>query len=71
MNNDNQKPNNSTIKEKNEYDEEYDDELENDVYLIELHKRLVAMRNERKKAQQDENLLQNRLNLLKGEEEKV
>jgi len=57
--------------DQNEGDEEYEDDFENDVYLIELHKRLTSMKKERKKAQQDEVLLQNRLNLLKGEEEKT
>lgn len=51
--------------------EEYEEEIENDIYLLELHKRLIQMRKDRKKAEQDENLLKNRLNLLKGEEEKV
>jgi hypothetical protein len=54
--------------------EEYQNEEEfcdNDIYLIELHKRLAMMKKDRKKAQQDASLLGNRLNLLKGEEEKV
>lgn len=54
-------------------EEMYDQEeyFENDIYLIELHKRLTMMKRERKKAQQDASLLDNRLNLLKNEEEKV
>jgi len=52
----------------NDYEEE---DLENDIYLLELHKRLTAMKKERKKAEQDANLLSNRLNLLKGEEDKT
>ena len=58
-------------------DEEYDngenqnEDLENDIYLIELHKRLTNMKKERKKAETDAQLLDNRLKLLKGEEEKV
>ena len=54
--------------------EQYNNEEEfcdNDIYLIELHKRLSMMKKDRKKAQQDASLLGNRLNLLKGEEEKV
>lgn len=48
-----------------------EEDFENDIYLIELHKRLTSMKNERKKAENDEKLLVNRLNLLKGEEDKV
>jgi len=59
------------IQKVEEAGDEADEDLENDIYLLELHKRLTAMKNERKKAQQDEVLLRNRLNLLKGEEEKV
>lgn len=44
--------------------------LEDDPYLIELHKRLVEARNERKVAETQCNMLGNRLNLLRGEEEK-
>ena len=58
----------------NQDNEEYNNEEEfcdNDIYLIELHKRLAMMKKDRKKAQQDASLLGNRLNLLKGEEEKV
>lgn len=47
------------------------EDLENDIYLIELHKRLTNMKKDRKKAEQDAQLLDNRLKLLKGEEEKV
>ena len=46
-------------------------EYEEDLYLLELHKRLTEMKNERKKAQKNADLLTNRLKLLKGEEEKV
>jgi hypothetical protein len=45
--------------------------LEDEIYMMELHKRLVEMKNERKKAETDSKLLNNRLKLLKGEEEKV
>merc|ERR1711957_1074814 len=58
----------------NQDNEEYNNEEEfcdNDIYLIELHKRLAMMKKDRKKAQQDASLLGNRLNLLKGEEEKT
>lgn len=51
--------------------EEQAEDFENDVYLIELHKRLTNMKKERKKAELDAQLLDNRLKLLKGEEEKV
>ena len=48
-----------------------DEDFENVLYLVELHKRLVAMKKERKKAEQDASLLDNRLKLLKGEEDKT
>lgn len=48
-----------------------DEELEEDLYLLALQKRLNQMKKERKKAEQDALLLKNRLNLLKGEEDKV
>lgn len=51
--------------------EDQNEDLENDIYLIELHKRLTNMKKERKKAETDAQLLDNRLKLLKGEEEKV
>jgi len=51
--------------------DDQNEDFENDVYLIELHKRLVTMKKDRKKAEQDAQLLDNRLKLLKGEEEKV
>jgi hypothetical protein len=47
------------------------EDLESDVVLIELHKRLVEMKKDRKKAEQDASLLDNRLKMLKGEEAKV
>lgn len=53
-----------------DYNEDNED-LENDLYLMELHKRLTSMKKDRKKAEQDASLLDNRLKLLKGEEEKV
>jgi hypothetical protein len=51
--------------------EDIDEDLENDLYLIELHKRLTNIKKDRKKAEQDASLLDNRLKMLKGEEEKV
>ena len=55
-----------------DYDENNEEEhCDNDIYLIELHKRLTMMKKDRKKAEQDTSLLDNRLKLLKGEEEKV
>lgn len=51
--------------------EDQNEDFENDIYLIELHKRLTNMKKERKKAESDAQLLDNRLKLLKGEEEKV
>jgi len=55
----------------NDEQDNQDELVENDIYLIELHKRLTMMKKERKKAEQDASLLDNRLKLLKGEEEKV
>ena len=54
--------------DENEVQEE---DFENDIYLIELHKRLTQMKKDRKKAENDAQLLDNRLKLLKNEEEKV
>jgi hypothetical protein len=54
-----------------EYFENEEEDLENDIYLIELHKRLTNLKKDRKKAEQDASLLDNRLKMLKGEEEKV
>lgn len=59
--------NNNAMQEENGYEED----LENDLQLIELHKRLTMMKKERKKAEQDAALLGNRLGLLKTEEKKV
>ena len=57
----------------NDFQENYemDEDLENDLYLIELHKRLTNIKKDRKKAEQDAMLLDNRLKMLKGEEDKV
>jgi len=55
----------------NDEQDNQDELVENDIYLIELHKRLTMMKKGGKKAEQDASLLDNRLKLLKGEEEKV
>jgi len=47
------------------------EDLESDLYLLALQKKLNQMRKDRKKADQDAILLKNRLNLLKCEEDKV
>ena len=47
------------------------EDFEDDLYLMQLHKRFIEMKKDRKKAEQDANLLGNRLKLLKGEEEKT
>lgn len=44
---------------------------QDDVYMIELHRKLAMMKQERKLAEKDSQLLFNRLRLLKNEEEKV
>lgn len=49
-----------------------DEQFENDdQYMLELQRRVAMMKNERKQAEKDSQLLYNRLRLLKGEEEKV
>jgi len=53
------------------YNPDYNEELEENLYLLALQKRLALMKKDRKKAEQDTILLKNRLNLLKGEEDKV
>jgi hypothetical protein len=60
----------------NDFDEnnnnyEQEEDFENDIYLIELHKRFAQMKKDRKKAENDAQLLNNRLRLLKTEEDKV
>lgn len=59
-----------------EYEEQnnliQEDQFENDdQYMLELQRRVALMKNERKQAENDSQLLFNRLKLLKGEEEKV
>ena len=63
------------IQENNEenynIENENGEDFEDDIYLMQLHKRFIEMKKDRKKAEQDANLLGNRLKLLKGEEEKT
>ena len=61
--------NHDNYDENEQFDQEED--FENDIYLIELHKRFTQMKKDRKKAENDAQLLNNRLRLLKGEEDKV
>ena len=66
-------------KEKLINEEELNEELEEvslenideDLYMQELYLRLSQMKKERKQAEENANLLNNRLNLLKGEESKA
>ena len=57
--------------ENNINENENGEDFEEDIYLMQLHKRFIEMKKDRKKAEQDANLLGNRLKLLKGEEEKT
>lgn len=50
--------------------DEIDLDFERDPYLIELHKRYMEMKQERKAAEDQTTSLKNRLNLLKREEQK-
>lgn len=52
-------------------EEQEENDLEEELYMIELHKRLVQMKEDRKNAETETKAMENRLNLLKGEEEKV
>ena len=54
-----------------DYDENNEEEYSDDDYLIELHRRLQEMKNQRKKAEQDAALLDGRVRCLRGEEEKT
>jgi hypothetical protein len=63
--------NHDNFEDNNDNNFEQEDDFENDIYLIELHKRLTQMKKDRKKAENNTQLLDNRLRLLKGEEEKV
>ena len=50
----------------------HEEDLTNeDLYMMELHKKLSLMKNERKLVEKNNQILFNRLKLLKGEEEKV
>ncbi len=51
--------------------QEEEDFEQDDVYMMELHRKLAMMKQERKLAEKDSQLLFNRLKLLKNEEEKV
>ena len=66
INNNNEENNNS----ENANNPDYND-IDEDIYMQELYRRLNQMRQERKDAQKDANLLNNRLNLLKEEERKT
>ena len=61
----NQQNNNENIDNDNENQED-----ENDILLHELQLQLAQMKNERKEAQKNAQLLDNRINILKREEEK-
>jgi len=50
---------------------EEDDNINDDAYMMELQRKLAMMKQERKLAEKDSQLLFNRLRLLKNEEEKV
>jgi hypothetical protein len=52
-------------------EESLSEEFQNDLMLLELHKKLNQMKKDRKKAEQDAELLGNRVNMLKNEEVKV
>ena len=60
----------------NNNNEDYDENEENneildDDYLIQLHRILQDMKNKRKEAERDANILDGRLKCLRGEEEKT
>ena len=64
--------------ESNNNNEEYDEqnmneenEILDDDYLIQLHRILQDMKNKRKEAERDANILDGRLKCLRGEEEKT
>lgn len=59
-----QEQNMNLIKEEGDFEQD-------DVYMMELHRKLAMMKQERKLAEKDSHLLHNRLRLLKNEEEKV
>ena len=47
------------------------DKIQDDILMLELYKKLMEMKNDRKKAEQNAEILNNRVNLLKNEEFKV
>ena len=60
--------------EDDQINDNYDLDIENideDLYMQELYLRLAQMKQERKEAENNAKLLDNRLNLLKGEEKKA
>ena len=66
--------NNQIISNLESNEENYDLDMENideDLYMQELYLRLAQMKQERKEAEANAKLLDNRLNLLKGEERKA
>ena len=68
---DNEFNQNQDLNNENEVDYDNDNQDdEDDAYLRELHLKLVQMKQERKEAQQNAKLLDNRINMLKIEEEK-
>ena len=68
---DNEFNQNQNLNNENEVDYDNDNQDdEDDAYLRELHLKLVQMKQERKEAQQNAKLLDNRINMLKIEEEK-
>ena len=60
-----------SLKEEEKSDEVSLENIDEDLYLQELYLRLTKMKQERKKAEDNAKTLDNRLNLLKGEEIKV
>ena len=54
----------------NQEEEEQNQEVLDDDYLVQLHQYLIQMKEERKKAEQDANLLDGRIRMLKQEEDK-
>ena len=58
-------------KEQNNHEEEeQNEEVLDDDYLLQLHRYLQEMKEERKKAEQDANLLDGRIRMLRQEESK-
>ena len=69
-----QKADNSENLNEEQNEENYDldiDNIDEDLYMQELYLRLAQMKQERKEAEANAKLLDNRLNLLKGEEKKA